>query len=292
VVNDPSSLGFGFSAQVTLDNTATFTASSAAFNGGMVGSVIRGPQGVGKATILHVASGTSLTANITEPFAIVPNSGGMPMVLGPIHDEPNTTWSITAPIQTITGLNHLAGATVTGLADGAVIPPTVVSAAGSIILPAPASAVTIGLGYEVQIQTLPADVGSSPTIQGQRKKLAAITARVQASAPFKIGSNQQDASLLSPPQLVVEWESMAGAPIPNGAPGPYAAAVPALFSGDIRIPISGGFGKPGQAAMQQSDPLPLQVNAVIPEMWPGDSPEIDEPKEQAAQQRRRPEGAQ
>ena len=55
--------------------------------------------------------------------------------------------------QTITGLDHLNGATVSILADGSVQAQQVV-AAGRITLQAPAARVTVGLPYVSQLQTL------------------------------------------------------------------------------------------------------------------------------------------
>ena len=68
---------------------------------------------------------------------------------------------------------HLAGATVTGIADGNVIPPTVVPANGIVTLPEAATSATVGLGYQAQLQSLYLDVGQ-PTVQGQRKKIGDV----------------------------------------------------------------------------------------------------------------------
>jgi hypothetical protein len=115
---------------------------------------------------------------------------------------PNTTtpqpaaagdWTVTAPVATISGLDHLIGATVTGLADGNVITPRVVSAIGTINLDAAASSVVVGLGFQAQLQSTYLDAGQ-PTLQGQRKKISAVTARIELSRGVKVGSNQPDGS--------------------------------------------------------------------------------------------------
>ena len=58
-----------------------------------------------------------------------------------------------SPATNFTGADHLAGMTVTGLADGAVITPFVMSANGEFTLATPASKVTIGLSYTCKLQT-------------------------------------------------------------------------------------------------------------------------------------------
>jgi len=53
------------------------------------------------------------------------------------------------------GAEHLAGMTVTGLADGAVITPFVMPSTGLFTLGVAASLVTVGLAYTCDLQTLP-----------------------------------------------------------------------------------------------------------------------------------------
>lgn len=67
------------------------------------------------------------------------------------------------------------------------------------------------------------------------------------------------------------WNGLDDAPtkaVPN-----YGSNVVPLWTGDIRIPVKGGFQKPGQVALQQDLPLPLQLLALIPEILPGDTPQ-------------------
>jgi hypothetical protein len=188
---------------------------------------------------------------------------------------------MTAPVATITGLNHLAGATVTGLADGNVVPPTVVAANGTINLPTAASAVTIGLGFRAQLQSLYLDSGE-PTVQGARKKVAAVTARIESSRGLQIGSNQPDGSTQSPAEVDVAWRNLAVVPDdgPNFPLKPYNALATPLRTGDIRIPVSSGFATPGQVCLQQDSPLPMQILSLVSEDMPGDTPQLKAPQQQ------------
>jgi hypothetical protein len=264
VINDPTNAGAGASATAVLDNTMTFTADASVFVPGDVGKVVR--MGGGIATITAYVSGTEVTANITVPItAIQPNDDGS------VQAQPSGTWTMTAPVTTVTGLLPLAGATVTGLADGNVVTPRTVAADGTVTLDSPASAVILGLGFQAQLQSVYLDVGESPTVQGQRKKVGEVTARIQSSRGFKVGANQLDGSTVTPMQIAPAWNNMK--PIQDKSVAPYNSSTEPLFTGDTRLPVVGGFNTPGQVALQQDSPLPMEVLALIPDVWFGDVPE-------------------
>ncbi len=263
VIFDPLGTGSGASATLVLDNSATFTTSSPVFSLASVGSVIR--SGGGIATITQYIGPTEVVADITRPITDIYPNGTMAI------PAPFGTWTLTVPTQTVAGLNHLIGAEVTGVADGAIVTPRVVSPEGTITLDVPATQVVIGLGYQVQLQSLYLD-GGNPTVQGQRKKIAAVTARVEASGVgMTIGSNQPDGSIQSPAQIQTLWQSME--PMNVKSVPPFGSTVYPLYTGDVRIPVQGGFDTKGQVALQQLQPLPMQVLALIPEFSPGDLPQ-------------------
>ena len=130
--------------------------------------------GGGIAVIIGYVSPTEVVGNIIVPITGVCPNGTF------VVPAAQGQWTLTQPQTVIGGLNHLVGATVTGLADGNVIPNQTVAANGTITLTVPATSVVVGLGYQVQVQSMYLDIGN-PTIQGQRKKIANVTARVQAS---------------------------------------------------------------------------------------------------------------
>lgn len=266
-VNDPANTGSGFSATIVLNSTATFTASAAVFDPSDVGRVIR--MGGGKGVINAYIGGTTVTALMETPITQTrPNSNPLSVLAQAPGD-----WSISTPVSNISGLLHLAGEMVTGLADGKVITPRQVSATGTITLDEPASAVVIGLGFTAQVQAVYADAGA-PTIQGQRKKIAAVSALVEASRDIFIGANQVDGSTLTPPVIAPEWSDMQAAEKPsNVGPKPYNSDVEPLYTGWVRVPTPSGFQKQGQAAFEQRLPLPLSLLSLVPEVLPGDTPE-------------------
>lgn len=269
VISDPTGSGSGASATAVLNNAATFTASASVFSIASVGSVIRAGGGI--ATVTAYTSGTEVTANITSPIMdVIPNSVSSSFPDGEVRSQGSGEWTITAPFSTIGGAGHLAGALVTGIADGNVLAPFTVPASGVITLPVPATSVTIGLGFQCQFQTMYLDAGD-PTVQGQRKKIAAATVRMEASRGVKAGSNQVDGSFLSPPSIAPLWNDMQT--VPDATPAPYNSATVPLYTADVRVPVVSGFGKPGQVALQQDNPLPMQILAVVPEVLSGDIPE-------------------
>lgn len=83
-----------------------------------------------------------------------------------------------------------------------------------------------------------------------------------------MGSNQPDGSTLSPPQVAPQWTNLDD--VPDLGITPYNALAQPLYTGDARITIQAGFQKPGQVALQQDLPLPMQVLALIPELDRGD----------------------
>ena len=59
-----------------------------------------------------------------------------------------------------------------------------------------------------------------------------------------------------------------------------------LYTGDVRVSVSGGFGKPGQVAVQQDYPLPMNIDSIMPEVLEGDeAAQKAPPRRQAGQER-------
>ena len=202
-------------------------------------------------------------------------------------------WTVTQPVVQIWGFDHLIGIEVVGLLDGIPMAPQTVAPDGSVTLPFPATNVKIGLPFVPQLQTPRLDAGS-PTVQGRRKAVSALTTRVSRSGPVSMGTNQIDGSTTSPQSLAPAWTNMTTAPIqpqqgtqpetsltylsPSGQPVTF------LQTGDIRTTVNDTWAKPGQLAIQQLLPLPLEVLSVMPELLEGDITEQGFAQEQKPQQ--------
>jgi hypothetical protein len=265
-------------ASAASGNGVTFTASASVFDGvktGVAGQVIR--IGGGKATVTGYVSPTQVTGTITVPItALTPDIPGnltqipLPAMAG--------NWSIGTSVTSVSGLNHLEGMTVTGLADGAVIPPTVVTN-GAIALPNPASLVVVGLPFQAQVQSLHLQQPGQE-IQDERKRVIGVTVRLEQSRGVKLGANQPNASAqentANAPWGVYPFGRMIEVPETQNLIGP-AQYLP-LFTGDRYIPIDDDWNMPGQSAppgmiaAQQDYPLPLNVLAFIPKFATGDTP--------------------
>ena len=281
VISDPagSAGGSGASARLTLNNATTLTSSPGVFGVGDVNAVVRAAGGI--AVITAYTSSTHVTANVLVPFTeLIPGTTEViPVLAG--------NWTKTQPITVVTGLRHLAGAFVTGLADGNVIPLQQVTADGEITLTTAASAIIVGLPFTCQMQDVPIDEGGGVTIQGQRKKIAATTLRLEASRGVRVGVNQPDGSQQSPNQVATIWsglQSIDDQPYnaqatPNYPPPPYNALATPLRTGDVRLPLKGGIATPGQLAVQQDLPLPCNVVAIYSEVLPGDTPQLQVPQQ-------------
>jgi hypothetical protein len=118
----------------------------------------------------------------------------------------------------------------------------------------------------VTIPAMYADAGEE-TIQGKRKNIPRATIRFAQSRGAAVGTNQIDASTLPgiPP---VQWRNMKGIK-GRGALINAGRAIP-LYTGDYLVTLPGEYTKPGQVAVEQPYPLPLNIIAVIPELNVGD----------------------
>jgi hypothetical protein len=167
---------------------------------------------------------------------------------------------IGAPATVFSGAQHLAGVTVTGLADGKVITPFVMPTNGTFTLPLAASKVTVGIGYTCDLQTLPLDIGE-PTIQGKVKKIYAVDVRVSDALGLSIGS---DANHLVPMKDLVIGN------VSSMLVGQSNQIVTGLVSGDARTILDPTFTVPGQYFIRQSQPLPATILGVIPQFELGE----------------------
>lgn len=229
----------------------TFTASASVFNSGMVGNVIR--MGGGIATITAFTSGTQVTGTITQAIsATLPDSS----TNSPLPQS-SGNWTLWVPFTTFSGLDHLNGQIVVGLADGTPVGPFTVSA-GAVTLSASATKVTLGLAFTPQLQTLALDLGE-PTIQGKRKQIPAVTARVKDTLGLYIG--RSFLTLVPMKDLVVgNVGTMTNARVTN------------LVTGDARTLVDPLWDVPGQYCFQLNQPYPASILGVIPEITVGDTP--------------------
>ena len=171
-----------------------------------------------------------------------------------------------APATSFTGGEHLTGLTVTGLADGVVIAPFVMPALGNFTLATPASKVTIGLGYNCDLQTLPLDPREMERIsQGKVKAVNAVDLRVEQALGLKIGSDFT--KLVSIKDLTLGNVNSMATGLPLGQ-----QQVTDLWTGDARTFIDRTYTVLGQYCIRQDQPYPATVLGVFPQVLVGDTP--------------------
>ena len=259
IVVDPTGAGGNAAITIASFNLTTITASSPVFANvagqGKIGDVIR--MNGQLMVVTQFVNSAWLIASVEKAFGLV------------IQDDPLATsvpapsgqWSIATPITTVFGLDHLEGMEVSILADGSIeTPQTVVN--GSVSIAKPATLITVGLGYTCQLQTMYLDVPGPMTVQARRKEIDQVAVRVDHSGlPFDVGVNQPDASL-QPNQANVPWTNMTAQQGPLSGPTPLQPYQ--FFTGDVWTNVADQLGfDQGQIAVQQTEPVPLNITAIV-----------------------------
>ncbi len=157
-----------------------------------------------------------------------------------------------ASTTTITGLWHLEGETVGGLADGAVFRDKVVTN-GGITLDQAASVVHVGKLYVCDFKTLPVAIENTQAAsQGLIKNVNSARVRVLESSGVSIGPSFDE--LTEIPMRTTE---------PYGSP-------PELFTGVLDVTLNPSWDSEGVVCVRQADPLPSTVLAMTLEVEVGD----------------------
>lgn len=138
------------------------------------------------------------------------------------------------------GLGHLEGKTVSILADGAVVPPEIVTA-GAISIIEAASVVTVGIGYMSELQTLPMVVNAEAFGQGRMKNINRVFIKIVQSSGIFVGS-----------ALNALTEARLRTNEPYGSP-------PTLKTEEVQVVILPNWQDGGQVFVQQPYPLPLTI---------------------------------
>ena len=169
------------------------------------------------------------------------------------HVENGTTYTAyvsggVARVETtsITGLDHLEGQSVSILGDGAVQPSKTVSS-GAITLSTAASIVHVGLPYTSKLVTLNIEAGSQDgTAQSKTKRIHELTVRLYRSLGMSAGP---------------EGSTLDIVPFRDSSDSMDVAT--SLFTGDKRLPYPKGYETSVNVEIQQTDPLPQTVLALI-----------------------------
>lgn len=218
--------------------TATLTASAAVFTSGDVGNIVRINSGV--LIVTAFTSTTVVTASVQTP----PISQARAL---------SGNWLYTPTFTTLTGLDHLEGATVSALSNGAVIPDQVVTG-GKITLSIATDICTAGLSYEAKLQSLYVDPPvQAGTAQGRRKDIPSVTVRVEDTRGLQVGPDFDHLNAMKE-----RGQQMYGQPTP-------------LTTGDQFVNTPNVWDTPGQVCILQTYPLPCTILGLIPDVLGGDN---------------------
>lgn len=155
----------------------------------------------------------------------------------------------STPNDTITGLDHLEGETVSVLADGASHPDVEV-VSGSITLQREASVVQIGYPYTSTLKTQRINAGGADgTSQGKTKRITKVVIRFLRTLGGRAGYDENNLD-----EILFRTGS-----------DPMDAAPP-VFSGDKLIEWNGTYDFDGYMTIVQNQPLPMTVTAIMPQV--------------------------
>lgn len=152
------------------------------------------------------------------------------------------------------GLNHLEGQNVSILANGEVLgQQTVIN--GAIDLSDWYSVVKIGLPFFCDLETLNVEIPlqDANSIQGRRVKINNVTFRIHNSRGGYIGPDEDN---LFDAFTQEAFRQCSGENLSEKD----------LFTGDVRQPLGGEFSAGGRVFCRQSDPLPITIGAIMPEV--------------------------
>jgi len=158
------------------------------------------------------------------------------------------------PISTVT-LAHLKGKPIVALVDGNVVTGLTADAStGAVTLPNAGSVIHAGLAYTAELETLDLDLGQIAglgSVQGRWKSVSEATMRVEKTRGIWTGPTRD---------RLVEYKQRAGEA--------WNEAI-AAFTGDITITPMWDWTKGGTTIVQQRDPLPMTILAIMPDITLG-----------------------
>lgn len=148
---------------------------------------------------------------------------------------------------TVTGLGHLEGKIVSILADGVVLDPQRV-VDGKVTLATQAFNVRVGLGFDSKLTPMRLDRGTRQgTTHGSTSRTSEVVISFLDTAGAKYGRSDTELFDINFDEVGLKNTSK----------------IEGLFTGDIRVHNPGGFDTEDSIVIQQSDPLPCTVRAVI-----------------------------
>ena len=150
---------------------------------------------------------------------------------------------------TLSGLSHLEGETVQILTEGSVHPSKIV-ASGAITLNYSTSKAHVGLAYTSDMQTLRPDAGAKDgTSQGKINRIHRVIFRLHQALGGFAGPDSTNLDEL----IFRTSSSQMDSPV-------------ALYNGDVEVEWNGEYSADNHIFFRQTQPLPVTILAVMPQM--------------------------
>jgi hypothetical protein len=159
-------------------------------------------------------------------------------------------WSLTMPVNSVSGLHHLEGEMVSILADGNMVARQRV-VDGQIHLEEPASRIIVGLRFTCKAKTLPL-IAPEENIEAKRKRIIAVTMRLTNSRALKVGDSYD---------TVYEF--------PARSDEPWGNPIRPL-SGIAHTPVGSSWDEDSFTYFLLDDPLPATLLSLVQSVEVGD----------------------
>ena len=192
-----------------------------------------------------INGGTSRTIELLQPFF-------------PDGADLEDAWFVDSGVaysgaaaDTISGLDHLEGATLQVLGDGATHPDVVVSS-GAVTLDRTVEEAKFGLAADLRVVTVRLEAGAQGTAQGKKMSLVRTVLRFYRSLGGKIGRIKDDGS--------DDLETLS-----FRKPTDLMDTALPLYSDDKSVTMPNGW-KDGRIVVVNDQPLPMTVVAMFPKL--------------------------
>jgi len=149
---------------------------------------------------------------------------------------------------TVYGLHHLEGETVTAFADGNVVMDVTVSD-GMVTIPNAAETILVGITYECDVETLDVDSADPKiSIRGDLKSVSQVVFKFLNSRGGWVGPNESNLTEIKPRFTSDGYDAIQ------------------LRTYEHRVTIGAGWSEGGRIFFRQSDPVPATILVISPEV--------------------------
>jgi len=235
----------------TYDETLTLTSSTSYFSASEVGNSIHLTGTDGTIIRCEITAYTSATVVSVQPHKTVPVA---------MRSVAITDWS--RAVDTISGLWHLEGESVSVFADGFVVSSpnndsyeVVAVANGRITLSQSYAVIHIGLPITADIEPLDIDTGSGETMVERNKLINQVTLYVESSRGGFVGAKPPSDDTVDPLEGLTEFKMR------NDEN--YDESI-GLRTGKHDVIIESRWNSNGRVFIRQVDPLPLKILSIAP----------------------------